>query len=151
QPTRKTSKRMMPSPVKALLDANVLYANHLRNLVLQMAQNDLFEAKWSHLIEHEWLRNMEPRVRTRIEAHTLPLIRTWFSDALVTGFDPGHSFGTTDAKDRHVASAAVTIAPSVLLTQNPKHFDFEVLKAFHVKVQTPDDFLSDLFDAKSDI
>jgi hypothetical protein len=34
----------MPRPVKALLDANVLYANHLRNLLLQLAQNDLFDA-----------------------------------------------------------------------------------------------------------
>jgi hypothetical protein len=33
----------MPGPVKALLDANVLYSNHLRNLLLQMAQNDLFD------------------------------------------------------------------------------------------------------------
>lgn len=142
---------MMPSPVKALLDANVLYANHLRNLLLQMAQNDLFEAKWSHLIEEEWLRNMEPRIRARIEAHTLPLIRTWFTEALVAGFDPGRPFGATDAKDRHVASAAVAIAPSVLLTQNPRHFDFEALKAFGVRVQTPDDFLSELFDAKPEI
>jgi hypothetical protein len=142
---------MMPSPIKALLDANVLYANHLRNLLLQIAQNDLFEARWTHLIEQEWLRNMEPRIRTRIEAHTLPLIRTWFTEALVSGFDPDQPFGTTDGKDRHVASAAVAIAPSVLLTQNPKHFDFEALKALRVKVQTPDDFLSDLFDAKPDV
>jgi hypothetical protein len=56
----------MLSPVKALLDANVLYSNHLRNLLLQLAQNDVFDARWSELIEQEWLRNMEPSTRARI-------------------------------------------------------------------------------------
>lgn len=100
----------MQSPTRALLDANVLYSNHLRNLLLQLAQNDLFEVKWSAIIEAEWLRNMEPRTRGRIESRTLPLIRTWFTDALVSGFDPNREVGATEAKDRHVASAAAAIA-----------------------------------------
>jgi hypothetical protein len=58
----------MRSPTRTLLDANVLYSNHLRNLLLQLAQNDLFDAKWSAIIEDEWLRNMEPRTRERIES-----------------------------------------------------------------------------------
>jgi hypothetical protein len=103
----------MPGPTRALLDANVLYSNHLRNLLLQLAQNDLFDAKWSAMIEDEWLRNMEPGTRERIESRTRPLIRTWFSDALVSGFDPEREVGATDAKDRHVASAAAAIAPCV--------------------------------------
>jgi hypothetical protein len=108
----------MPSPVRALLDANVLYSNHLRNLLLQMAQNDLFEARWSSQIEHEWLRNMEPRTRERIETRTLPLIRRGFPDALITGFDPARVIGATDIDDRHIASAAAAIAPYVLVTNN---------------------------------
>jgi hypothetical protein len=140
----------MPNLIKALLDANVLYSNHLRNLLLQMAQNDLFDAKWSEMIEQEWLRNMEPRTRERIESRTLPLTQTWFADALVTGFDPNRPVGKTDAKDRHVASAAVAIAPCVLVTDNLKHFDFGALKALGVVVQSPDNFLCGLFDAKPD-
>jgi hypothetical protein len=66
----------MPGPVKALLDANVLYSNHLRNLLLQLTQNDVFDAKWSELIEGEWLRHMEEPLRARIASTTLPLIRT---------------------------------------------------------------------------
>jgi hypothetical protein len=138
----------MPSPVKALLDANVLYSNHLRNLLLQLAQNDVFDAKWSELIEDEWLRNMEEPTRTRIASKTLPLIRTWFGDAIVAGFDPARAVGNTDPKDRHVASAAaVSIASCVLVTNNPKDFDFSSLSALKVKVQNPDDFLAELFDA----
>jgi len=49
----------MPSPVKALLDSNVLYSSHLRNLLLQMAQDDRFDIRWSEHIEREWLGAME--------------------------------------------------------------------------------------------
>jgi hypothetical protein len=136
---------------KALLDANVLYSNHLRNLLLQMAQNDLFEACWTAQIEQEWLRNTEQRIRERIEARTLPLIRMGFPAALVTGFDAERVIGTTDARDRHVASASVAIAPCVLVTHNLKDFDPAALNSFGVKLQTPDEFLTELFDSKPDI
>jgi hypothetical protein len=124
-----------------------LYSNHLRNLLLQLAQNDLFDARWSERIEQEWLRNMEPLTRELIASRTIPLIRTWFTDALVVGFDPERVIGTTVSKDRHVASAAAAVAPSVLVTNNLKDFDFAALAALDVMVQTPDDFLSNLFDA----
>jgi hypothetical protein len=141
----------MQSPTRTLLDANVLYSNHLRNLLLQLAQNDLFDAKWSALIEDEWLRNMEPRTRERIESRTLPLIRTWFSDALVSGFDPARGVGAMDAKDRHVASAAAAISPCVLVTENLRHFDAKALEGLGVTLRSPDDFLCDLFDAKPNV
>jgi len=136
---------------RALLDANVLYSNHLRNLLLQLAQNDLFEVKWSAMIEDEWLRNVEPRTRERIQSRTLPLIRTWFSDALVIGFDPAREVGTTDAKDRHVAAAAAAISPCVLVTENLKHFDAKALEGLGVTLRSSDDFLCDLFDAKPNV
>jgi hypothetical protein len=62
-------------------------------------------------------------------------------------FDPDRIIGKTHWKDRHVASAAAAIAPSVLVTENLKDFDFAELAALDVAVQTPDDFLADLFDA----
>jgi hypothetical protein len=136
----------MLSPVRALLDANVLYSNHLRNLLLQLAQNDVFDARWSERIEQEWLRNMEPLTRQRIASSTIPLIRTWFTQALVTDFDAGRVIGATDPKDRHVASAAAAIAPSVLVTENLNDFDFAALAALGVALQTPDDFLTDMSD-----
>ena len=81
----------MLSPVKALLDANVLYSNHLRNLLLQLAQNGVM--RWSDLIEQEWLRNMEPRTRKRIAARQFH--SSGFPDALVDNFDPEQVIGAT--------------------------------------------------------
>jgi hypothetical protein len=89
----------MLSPVKALLDANVLYSNHLRNLLLQLAQNDVFDARWSELIEQEWLRNMEPSTRARIAKNTIPLIRGGFPGAIIDGFEPDRIIGKTHWKD----------------------------------------------------
>jgi hypothetical protein len=77
----------MPSPVPAILDANILFSNVLRNLLLQLALNEAFEARWTVLIEDEWLRNMEDRTRDRIREQTLPLIRKHFLNAMVSDFD----------------------------------------------------------------
>ena len=81
----------MLNSVRALLDANILYSNHLRNLLLQIAQNDLFDPKWSALIEEEWLRNMEPRTRRAYRTShspSHPHLVPWFPGSLMRGL-PG--------------------------------------------------------------
>ncbi len=138
-------------PVTALLDANVLFSNQLRNLLLQLALNDVFVAKWSSQIEDEWLRNLTAQTRDRIISRTIPLIRRCFSDALVTDFDAERIIGTTHRKDRHVASAAAALAPSILVTFNLKDFDVAALATLGVQVRSPDAFLSELFESAPDI
>jgi hypothetical protein len=54
-------------------------------------------------------------------------------------------------QDRHVASAAVAIAPYVLVTDNLKHFDAQALQALGVTVRSPDEFLCDLFEEKPEV
>jgi hypothetical protein len=137
---------MRPPPSKALLDANVLFSIHQRNLLLQIASNNLFSVAWTALIEDEWLRNLEERTRARVAARTIPLIRSHFPQALVGGFDPSLAIGRTDPKDRHVAAAAAHIAPCFLLTWNLRHLDIEELARRNVTVETPDDFLARLYD-----
>lgn len=140
----------MPSPVPALLDANVLYSNALRNLLLQLALNDAFEARWTDLIEDEWLRNLQDRTRDRVSRRTLPLIRKHFPDAIIRDFDADRAVGNTDPKDRHVAGAAVAVAPCALVTNNLDDFDASELAKLGVRVLSPDDFLVELFDQAPD-
>jgi hypothetical protein len=59
--------------------------------------------------------------------------------------------GTTDSKDMHVAHAALAIAPSHLLTWNTKDFDRAALAGEGISLETPDYFLSDLFDGDSEL
>ncbi len=141
----------MPNPTTALLDANVLCSNHLRNLLLQIAYNDLFDVKWSAAIQDEWLRNMQPATQKHISSYTLRLIGEAFPNALVGGFDPHREIGKTDAGDRHVASAAASIAPCILVTDNLRHFDVHAIQALDVIVKSTDAFLCDLFQAKPEV
>jgi hypothetical protein len=42
----------------AVLDANVLYPNLLRDLMLSLAVAGLYHARWTHRINDEWSLNL---------------------------------------------------------------------------------------------
>ncbi|WP_439364236.1 hypothetical protein ACNJYD_30825 [Bradyrhizobium sp. DASA03005] len=77
---------------------------------------------------------------------TLPLIGKHFPDVIVRDFDADQRIGNTDPKDRHVAGAAVAVAPCVLITNNLVDFDVKELVKLGVRVLSPDEFLVGLFD-----
>lgn len=41
--------------IRAVLDANVLYPAPLRDLLLQLAVMDVFQARWAEEIHQEWI------------------------------------------------------------------------------------------------
>ncbi len=129
----------------ALYDACVLYPAPLRDLLMHLALTDLFRAKWTDLIQEEWIRNVlsdRPdltrekleRVRALMDAHV--------SDCLVTGYkrliptlvlpDPG---------DRHVLAAAIRGQAGVIVTYNLADFPREALGRYGIEAQDPDDFI----------
>lgn len=136
---------MRSESVNVLADANVLWSPQLRNLLLQLAHQDVFRIFWTDLIIEEWLRNISPEQRVRCEAGTVPLMRRHFPQAWLPTMT-ATPFGTTDRKDRHVAAAAVHVAPSALITWNLKDFDREALHVQGVEVLSPDQFLRRTFD-----
>lgn len=54
-----------------VLDACVLYLASIGDILLSLAAEGLFKAKWSEIIQNEWLRN-------KIICHT-PLLSIWFN------------------------------------------------------------------------
>ena len=68
---------------KALVDANVLWSAQQRNVLLQLAIQEAISVHWTQEILEEWLRNVEPDLRRRLEDRTLPLMRQYFPDAIV--------------------------------------------------------------------
>jgi hypothetical protein len=46
------------SVLVAVYDANVLYSAPLRDVLMHLALTPLLEARWTHLIQAEWLRNV---------------------------------------------------------------------------------------------
>lgn len=52
---------------------------------------------------------------------------------------------TNDPGDRHVLAAAVVAKADIIVTSNLKHFREKDLVSWGVKAQSPDDFLTDIY------
>lgn len=108
------------SHVTALLDANVLYPAPIRDVLLQLAVEDLFRAKWTADIHREWiealLRNEPHRDRAALE-RTRTLMDTAVGDALITGYEALiEMLVLPDPDDRHVLAAAIIGRCDVIVT-----------------------------------
>lgn len=134
------------SNVTALLDANVLYPAPIRDLLLQLAVEDIFGAKWTRTIHGEWiealLRNEPQRQRAALE-RTRTLMDTAVRDALITGYEALiETLELPDPDDRHVLAAAIVGRCDVIVTQNLHDFPVDTLKIYGIEAQHPDDFLA---------
>jgi len=127
----------------------------MRDILLQVAENELFKLKWSPEIRNELIstiRKVRPDIdHARFKAHTLVLMDRFFRDDLVTGYE--HlidSLGGIKDKDRHVAAAAIQGSCDVILTHDLKHFPADVLRPHGIVAQKPDDFLVPILLANPD-
>lgn len=136
---------MIPAPFRVVLDACVLYPFTLRDVLLQAAKQDFYQVYWSEMILDEVLRNLIADLRTTEEqaAKLAATMRRMFPEAQVTDFEDLIPSMRNDEKDRHVVAAAVKIGAQVIVTANKR--DFVELPA-GIEVQSPDEFLSNLFD-----
>jgi hypothetical protein len=128
----------------AILDANVLYPNTLRNLLLSLASDGLYHVKWTTEITQEWSRNLvadRPDIASKID-RLVELVNLSVQDCLVEGYEyiiP--TIELPDLNDRHVVAAAVVGHADAIVTFNLKDFPAEIIDKFGVDVQHPDDFL----------
>jgi predicted nucleic acid-binding protein len=127
-------------------DACVLYPAPLRDLLLQLATADLFQARWSNAIHDEWMRNVlkdrPDLTREQLQRTRLLMDRT-AADSLVEGYESliGAVHQGIDAKDRHVVAVAIHSHARVIVTFNFADFPAEALAAHEMEAQHPDDFL----------
>jgi predicted nucleic acid-binding protein len=128
----------------AILDANVLYPNTLRNLLLSLASDGIYHVKWTTEITQEWSRNLvadRPDIASKID-RLVELVNLSVQDCLVEGYEyiiP--TIELPDLNDRHVVAAAVVGHADAIVTFNLKDFPAELIDKFGVDVQHPDDFL----------
>lgn len=140
---------MLAAPFKVLLDANVLFPFSLRDTLLRAAADGYFQLYWSTQILDETTRNLvgtgtitqeqAERLRDAMTGH--------FPEAMVTGHEALIDAMPNDAKDRHVAAAALKAGAQVIVTSNLK--DFRQLPE-GIEAQSPDEFLTNLFDLDPD-
>lgn len=136
-----------PTGYTAVFDACVLYGEMVRNLLLNLAETGLFQAKWTTDIHEEWISSLlEERPdlgRQRLE-RLRALMDMAIKDCLVTGYRPLiEDLTLPDPKDRHVLAAAITASADVIVTKNIKDFPSETLRPFRLIAQRPDEFIID--------
>ncbi|MFD5249706.1 PIN domain-containing protein [Amycolatopsis sp. NPDC058340] len=92
-----------------LFDADVLYPNVLRDLLLRIAQSGFVQAKWTDEILDEVFRNLRrnrPDLDPRKLDRTRHLMNASVRDCLVTGYEPlVATLDLPDRDDRHVLAA----------------------------------------------
>lgn len=134
--------------IRVVLDACVLLPYQLADLLLRLADAELYEPLWSEAILDEVHRNLITTFAIPTDKATKRLnhMRSAFPNAAVTGYEELIDAMTTDAKDRHVAAAAVRGNAALIVTANLRDFPPEALAPYDIEAIHPDDFLQDQLD-----
>ena len=137
----------MVKPI-VLFDACVLYPAPLRDLLMHLSLSGLFQAKWTHEIHEEWMRNLlkqRPDLKREQLERTRDLMNLHALDALVEGYECLiESLTLPDLHDRHVLSAAIHAKANTIVTFNLKDFPALILEAYQITALHPDDFVTQL-------
>lgn len=131
-----------------VLDACVLIPAPLRDTLLRAAERGTYRLHWSELILEEVRRNLVKRgMVSSLDAQDLiNVMSEFFAEAFVRGFETLVPCMTNDEKDRHVLAVAVMSRSQVIVTSNIQDFPDTALDPFGIEAQTPDEFLTHLFD-----
>ncbi|MEK7436130.1 MAG: PIN domain-containing protein [Pseudomonadota bacterium] len=133
-----------------VLDACVLYPAAQRDFFMWLAAGGTIRVHWTNEIHEEWMRNVERdyRVARSVLERVRRLMDRAAGDALIGHYRQYESlFAKTDAKDRHVAAAAVAARKRsevdivTIITWNLGDFDRKELAKVGVVAETPDAFL----------
>ena len=129
-------------------DACVLYSAPLRDLLMQLALTDLFNAKWTELIHTEWINSL---LATRPDLSQTDLLRVkdlmnkHVEDALIENFEELiPTLSLPDPKDRHVLAAAIKCSAQAIITFNLKDFPQALLSPYNLEALHPDSFIAHL-------
>lgn len=128
-----------------VLDANVLYPAPLRDFLLHLAVTDLFSAKWTEKIHHEWISNLLknwPDLTSEKLYRSKQLMNKNVRDCLVTDFeDIEASLELPDPNDHHVLAAAIKSNAQAIVTFNRKDFPADRLAKWNIEAISPDEFI----------
>ncbi len=130
----------MPRPL-AVLDANVLFPFQLRNFLLHLAAEELYDPLWSEQIVDEFGRHLLAGGHVTADQvdHLIGQMRRVFGDAWGMGYEHRiDDLVLPDPDDRHVLALAVQYEAEYIITLNWKHFPEPVLPPLGTKALPPD-------------
>ncbi len=130
---------------RAVLDANVLYPAHLRDVLLSLAASGFYQPRWSPRIQDEWIRSVlarRPDLTADQLAYTRREMERAFPEACV---EAGPALETRldlpDPDDRHVLAAAIAARAEIIVTANLSDFPAATLRPLGVEAVPPDAFI----------
>ncbi|MQY29993.1 PIN domain-containing protein [Nocardia aurantia] len=130
-----------------IYDANVLYGNTVRDIMIRVARAGFVQARWRHRILDETLGNLHAK-RPDIPVEKLETLRSRIihavPDCIIEGYEPLiEGLKLPDPDDRHILAAAIKSRAQVIATSNLRDFPTESLAPWHIEARSPDDFLLD--------
>ena len=129
----------------ALYDANVLYPAPLRDLLMQLAYDEVIQAHWTNQIHDEWIRNVSadrPDLKLQKLQAVAQLMDSSVEGALIHGFEALiETLTLPDPNDRHILAAAIHAKAQVIVTNNLKDFPSAVLAPFGIQARNADNFI----------
>ncbi len=145
-----------PDELIAVLDANILYPQWLRDVMLSLAAMGYYEPRWSCQIIDEMRRNVltdHPSIDPRqFDDTTIAALQSAFPEAWV---DPPDDLIVTmdnEPGDRHVLATAIATHAHLVVTANTSDFQSpRYVTPGHVAIQTPTDFLITVLDDHPDL
>lgn len=137
---------------RVVLDACVLLPYQLCDLLLRLAESEMYEPLWSDEILAEVERNLVSKFdRTSAQAsRRVGHMRKAFPFSAVEGYRDLTPTMTNHPKDRHVLAAAVRGGAALIVTANLKDFPSSALDRYGIEAVHPDDFLQDQLDLDAD-
>jgi predicted nucleic acid-binding protein len=134
-------------PFVVIYDANTLYGNAQRDLLIRIARSGLVQAKWTDEIMDEMIGSLgkkRPDIGEDKLVRLRELMNGAVADCMVTGYEPlTETLELPDPDDRHVLAAAIKSGAQVIVTTNMKHFPPAQLQLWNVEAKLPDDFVLD--------
>jgi predicted nucleic acid-binding protein len=110
-------------------DANVLYGNTLRDLLIRIAMTGRVQAKWTNQILDEMQRNLganRPDIPPEKLGNLRRLMNSAVRDCLIEDYETLiEGLKLPDPDDRHVLAAAIRAGAQVIVTSNLKDFPAE--------------------------
>lgn len=129
----------------AVLDACVLYPAPLRDLLISLAVEGVFRARWTTTIQEEWTRNLfanRPDLRPDALNRTIATMNDVVDDCLIEDFEYLiEKLTLPDPNDRHVLAAAIIGHADAIVTFNLRDFPEADTRQHGIEVLHPDDFM----------
>ncbi len=145
-----------PQALIAVLDANVLYPQWLRDVMLTLAAMGYYDPVWSQQIIDEMRRNVlqdHPDIDPQhFDDTTIAALHRAFPAAWVAVFDELVAEMDNAPDDRHVLATAVASGAQVVVTANTAHFRSpRFVDSGQIRVHKPAAFLAAVLDEQQEL